>query len=268
MRIQLAFLAVLGAGLGVATRDGPAEAKTQSAASSTRTLDGNGATAAGKAKRKAASSHGASKARGSSQRSHAHASHKRGRSTSMLSTTAGAVGTSAPGQQAAGSRRGKDNRKDSRMKVALPARPALVAKTVPAPGLDGARHRQIAVAETAARTPERSDRWESVLFLLSGVDSGSYPAGCFWRVLAEYRLGRLARGDTERPACRLVPADSQTLDAERKAAAERQGAAGPSTPAQGAEAIALNAPAVEELPPVRNNLPYDGPAPRPVATGP
>jgi len=62
------------------------------------------------------------------------------------------------------------------------------------------RRRWPRIAATSCSTPSRArapdkspDRWWTVLFHLRELDSRNDPEACFWRVVAYYRLGELAR---------------------------------------------------------------------------
>jgi hypothetical protein len=69
-------------------------------------------------------------------------------------------------------------------------------------------------AERAARAEQQPDRWWTVLFHLRSLDSRNDPEACFWRVVAYYRLGELARARALRGGCELPTADQPLLDAE------------------------------------------------------
>jgi hypothetical protein len=69
-------------------------------------------------------------------------------------------------------------------------------------------------AERAARAEQQPDRWWTVLFHLRSLDSRNDPEACFWRVVAYYRLGELARARALRGGCELPQADQPLLDAE------------------------------------------------------
>ena len=69
-------------------------------------------------------------------------------------------------------------------------------------------------AERAARAEQQPDRWWTVLFHLRSLDSRNDPEACFWRVVAYYRLGELARARALRGGCELPVADTPLLDAE------------------------------------------------------
>ena len=69
-------------------------------------------------------------------------------------------------------------------------------------------------AERAARADRQPDRWWTVLFHLRSLDSRNDAEACFWRVVAYYRLGELARARALRSNCELPTADGPLLDAE------------------------------------------------------
>jgi len=108
--------------------------------------------------------------------------------------------------------------------AAQPAKVALVRSPGPAQtpealrAMDKVRHMQIERAEDAARREELTNRWQTVNFLISGVDEQRYPAAGFWKVLSCYRLGRIDEGDSARQRCRLSAADLRALDGERSVA--------------------------------------------------
>lgn len=103
-------------------------------------------------------------------------------------------------------------------------------------------------AERAARASAVDDRWSTVLFHLRDLDSRSDPEGCFWRLVAYYRMGQIERARQVRQTCDLPSRDQAILEAED------------------AEATALQPPvalAEREHPPapVVNAAPYAGAAP-------
>ncbi len=123
--------------------------------------------------------------------------------------------------------------------------------------MDRARRLQIERAANAARRENLADRWQTVLFLMSGVDEQRYPDAGFWKVLALYRRGRISEADATRQRCRLSSADGRALDGERSVAtmlaaqhpAPRvQNAAYGFTPPTGAEGV-------------NNDAAYNGPDP-------
>jgi hypothetical protein len=126
--------------------------------------------------------------------------------------------------------------------------------------MDRVRRDQIQRAESAARRPELSNRWETVSFLLSGVEPDRYPEAGFWRTIASYRRGDIEGGDVTRQGCRLPPGDLRALDGERTVAtmlATRDGG-----PAAGMQAAAFTPPqAPAGGAGVRNNAAYTGPGP-------
>lgn len=133
--------------------------------------------------------------------------------------------------------------------------------------MERVRRGQIERAESAARRDELSNRWETVLFLLSGVENDAYPEAAFWKALASYRRGDFEGGDATRRNCRLPPADARALDEERSVAsllATRDG--GPSAGMQPAAFTATRSSQAIEG--VHNNAAYTGPAPTPQTAGP
>ena len=150
-----------------------------------------------------------------------------------------------------------------------PAQPAAKVALVTSPGpaqtpaalraMEDVRHMQIERAENAARRDDLTNRWETVNFLISGVDEQRYPQAGFWKILACYRRGRISEGDSTRQRCRLSPADVHALDGERAVAmllSEKNGA--PSL-----EASALTGTAGGRPEGVVNNAAYTGPGPTP-----
>jgi hypothetical protein len=135
-----------------------------------------------------------------------------------------------------------------------------LAPTTPevARALEDIRREQLGHAEKAARAADLGDRWETVLFHLSGLDSHTYPEACFWRALAYYRTGEIARADSVRGICENAPADAAALDAERGAAQARQPQ---SAPVEMRLAGLTNTSPRDRAAPVRNDGPYTGPSP-------
>ena len=76
------------------------------------------------------------------------------------------------------------------------------------------RRDQLIDAEQAARAARQPDRWMTVLFHLRELDSRNDPEACFWRVVAYYRLGELARARALRASCEPPPAVQAVLDNE------------------------------------------------------
>jgi len=165
------------------------------------------------------------------------------------------------------------HRRDRRHRGAAVAQPAKVA-LVQSPGpaqtpealraMDKVRHMQIERAEDAARRPELTNRWQTVNFLISGVDEQRYPAAGFWKALSCYRLGRIDEGDSTRQRCQLSAADVHALDGERSVALLLTSENG-GTPAAGVTLAAatsgLPASAV-------NNAAYTGPGPAQTSSSP
>ena len=112
------------------------------------------------------------------------------------------------------------------------------------------RRDQLIDAEQAARADRQSDRWWTVLFHLRELDSRNDPEACFWRVVAYYRLGELARARNLRSACEPPQAVQTILDSEDAL----------STTLQPVAALPEMAAAGEKPPtPVPNPDPYSGP---------
>jgi hypothetical protein len=80
----------------------------------------------------------------------------------------------------------------------------------------------LADAEKAARASSIDDRWQTVLFDLRDLDARSDPEGCFWRLVAYYRLGQIERAREIRDKCELPPRDLAMLEAEDASAASLQ----------------------------------------------
>lgn len=113
------------------------------------------------------------------------------------------------------------------------------------------RRDQLIDAEQAARADRQTDRWWTVLFHLRELDSRNDPEACFWRVVAYYRLGELARARNLRAACEPPPAVQTILDSEDAL----------STTLQPVAALPEMTAAGEKPPtPVPNPDPYSGPA--------
>ena len=109
------------------------------------------------------------------------------------------------------------------------------------------RRDQLDDAEKAARNPQQADRWQTVLFHLRNLDARADSEGCFWRLVAYYRLGQIDRARTLRQDCDLVPKDAAMIEAEDEQAASLQ----PPTTVVEKEATT----------PVGNPAPYAGAAP-------
>jgi hypothetical protein len=90
-----------------------------------------------------------------------------------------------------------------------------------------------------------------VLFHLRSLDSRNDPEACFWRVVAYYRLGELARARALRGMCEPPPSVQTILDNEDAM----------SSTLQPLEALPEMAAAGEKAPtPVANPEAYGGPA--------
>jgi hypothetical protein len=106
-------------------------------------------------------------------------------------------------------------------------------------------------AEQAARADKQPDRWWTVLFFLRELDSRNDPEACFWRVVAYYRLGELARARALRSLCEPPTSVQAMLDSEDALSSTLQPVA----------ALPEMAAAGEKPPaPVVNPDPYAGPA--------
>jgi len=113
------------------------------------------------------------------------------------------------------------------------------------------RRDQLLDAEQAARGDKIVDRWWTVLFHLRELDSRNDPEACFWRVVAYYRLGELARARALRGLCEPPAAAQTLLDNEDALSSQLQPVA----------ALPEMAAAGEKPPaPVINPDPYAGPA--------
>ncbi|HEX3903001.1 MAG TPA: hypothetical protein VH853_09120 [Polyangia bacterium] len=113
------------------------------------------------------------------------------------------------------------------------------------------RRDQLDDAEKAARSADQSDRWQTVLFHLRNLDARSDSEGCFWRLVAYYRLGQVDRARTLRQSCDLAPKDAAVIEAEDEQASQLQPPTQPST-----TVAEKDQPA-----PVGNPAPYAGTAP-------
>jgi len=107
-------------------------------------------------------------------------------------------------------------------------------------------------AEKAARAEHQDDRWQTVLFNLREFDARSDAEACFWRVVAYYRLGEMARARSIRQLCTLSSKEESALDTE-------DGLCGTLQPAT----VMPEMLAAGEQPPapVPNPAPYTGPPP-------
>jgi hypothetical protein len=120
------------------------------------------------------------------------------------------------------------------------------------------RRDQLDDAEQAARgkssgsSASSDDRWGTVLFHLRSLDSRNDAEACFWRVMAYYRLGEIARARRIREICELPAKDQTLLDNEDATAGALQ------PPQLLPEFVAAG-----ERPPelIINPAPYAGPPP-------
>ncbi len=109
------------------------------------------------------------------------------------------------------------------------------------------RRDQLDDAEKAARNPAQADRWQTVLFHLRDLDARADSEGCFWRLVAYYRLGQVDRARALRQGCELAAKDGAVIEAEDARATQLQPAA----------TVAEKEPVAD----VGNPAPYDGAAP-------
>ena len=114
------------------------------------------------------------------------------------------------------------------------------------------RRDELRDAERAARAPAEPDRWETVLFDLRNLDARSDPEGCFWRLVAYYRKGEVARARQVRALCELPVKDQAIIEAEDAQSANAQPAA-----------ALTELEAGNREPPVANLSPYAGASPTP-----
>lgn len=124
--------------------------------------------------------------------------------------------------------------------------------------MDNARRLQIERAANAARRENLTNRWQTVLFLVSGVDEQRYPDAGFWKVVAFYRGGRVGEGDATRQRCRLSAGDARALDAERAVATTLAARHGGSS---GMQTASFGYALAENTESVGNDAPYSGPNP-------
>ena len=101
--------------------------------------------------------------------------------------------------------------------------PSVSARTLSGEEALQNRRDHLTDAEKAARAAAvEGDRWETVLFHLRDLDSRSDPEGCFWRLVAYYRLGQVERARQVRQTCELPSRDQAILEAEDAEAASIQ----------------------------------------------
>jgi hypothetical protein len=93
--------------------------------------------------------------------------------------------------------------------TAFPSHPDAAAKA-----LAQNRRDHLDDAEKAARAPQQTDRWNTVLFAIREIDGRADAEACFWRVIAYYRLGQVARAASIRSNCQLDAKEQTTLDNE------------------------------------------------------
>jgi len=128
--------------------------------------------------------------------------------------------------------------------------------------MEQVRRGQLERAESAARRAELTNRWETVSFLLSGVEDGAYPEAAFWKTIASYRRGDLEGGDAIRQGCTMPPADVRALDGERSVATLLASRDGGASHGMQPAAFTTTRPS-QALAGVRNNAAYTGPGPTP-----
>jgi hypothetical protein len=188
--------------------------------------------------------------------------------------TSGAAGTSSPAAAAPKAKTKKRGKRRRAGKVAAPA--AAPQQIADAPKITPFGHEEEAVAramaehhrdqildaERAARAPKEDDRWHSVLFQIRDLDSRNNPEACFWRSVAYYRLGELARARKTRQLCDLPARDIAALDREDTTSAALQP---PSTlpELRMAGDDGQGQPHGGDVKPVVNEEAYAGPAPTP-----
>jgi hypothetical protein len=101
--------------------------------------------------------------------------------------------------------------------VAFPSHPDAAAKA-----LAQTRRDRLEDAEKAARAPQQADRWNTVLFAIREIDGRADAEACFWRVIAYYRLGQVARAASIRSNCQLDKKEETALDTEYAMSANLQ----------------------------------------------
>jgi hypothetical protein len=114
------------------------------------------------------------------------------------------------------------------------------------------RRDQLEDAEKVARAAKQDDRWQTVLFDLRSLDARSDVEACFWRAVAFYRLGEMARARSTRQLCTLSAKEEASLDAEDALSGSMQ----PAAPMPEMLAAGERPPA-----PVPNPNPYAGASP-------
>lgn len=110
------------------------------------------------------------------------------------------------------------------------------------------RRDQLGDAERSARAAKEDDRWWTVLFHIRSLDSRSDSEACFWRAVAFYRMGEIARARNTRQFCE---AEAALGDEDALSASLQPMAALPE----------MQQPGDPKPDPVANLSPYAGPGP-------
>lgn len=189
-----------------------------------------------------------------------------GRKTEQKRRKHGKSGSRSPGRSTFAAHRrerrhpiaaGTGKQPPNTAKVALIASPGPAQTPAAQRAMDDVRHMQIARAESAARREDLTNRWDTVNFLISGVDEQHYPQAGFWKVLSCYRRGRISEGDSTRQRCQLSVEDLRALDGERAVAMLLTSKNG----APALEDATLAPAATGRSEGVVNNAAYTGPGP-------
>jgi hypothetical protein len=110
------------------------------------------------------------------------------------------------------------------------------------------RRDQLGDAERSARAAKEDDRWWTVLFHIRSLDSRSDSEACFWRAVAFYRMGEIARARNTRQFCE---SEAALGDEDALSASLQPMAALPE----------MQQPGDPKPDPVANLSPYAGPGP-------
>jgi len=110
------------------------------------------------------------------------------------------------------------------------------------------RRDQLGDAERSARAAKEDDRWWTVLFHIRSLDSRADSEACFWRAVAFYRMGEIARARNTRQFCE---AEAALGDEDALSASLQPMAALPE----------MQQPGDPKPDPVANLSPYAGPGP-------
>jgi hypothetical protein len=129
-------------------------------------------------------------------------------------------------------------------------------KIIPFPSQAGAvkkafsqvRRDQLGDAERSARAAKEEDRWWTVLFHIRSMDSRNDAEACFWRAIAFYRMGEIARARNTRQFCE---SEAALGDEDALSASLQPMAALPE----------MQQPGDPKPTPVPNLSPYAGPGP-------